>query len=60
LAQSHGELEAYACWQTIAWTRAMGTAAHDFAQAKGFIAPPGYRRHFPEATLLYERSSQSR
>jgi hypothetical protein len=38
----------------------MGTAAHDFAQAKGFIAPPGYRRHFPEATLLYERGSQSR
>lgn len=25
----------------------------DFAQAKGFIAPPGYRRHRPETTLLY-------
>jgi len=24
------------------------------AQAKGFIPPPGYRRHPPEATLLYE------
>ena len=32
----------------------MGTPAPDFAQAKGFIAPPGYRRHRPEATLLYE------
>lgn len=31
----------------------MGMPAHDFAQAKGFVAPPGYRRHRPEATLLY-------
>lgn len=31
----------------------MGAQVHDFAQAKGFIAPPGYRRHQPEATLLY-------
>jgi len=31
----------------------MGVAARDFAQAKGFIAPPGYRRHRREATLLY-------
>lgn len=28
-------------------------AAHDFAQSKGFLVPPGYRRHRPEATLLY-------
>lgn len=28
-------------------------AVDDFAQAKGFIAPPGYRPHQPEATLLY-------
>lgn len=27
--------------------------ARDIAQAKGFIAPPGYRRHRPETTLLY-------
>src|SRR5690606_6674928 len=26
----------------------------DIAQAKGFIAPPGYRRHRPETTLLYQ------
>jgi hypothetical protein len=26
---------------------------HDIAQAKGFIAPPGYAQHRPEATLLY-------
>jgi hypothetical protein len=26
----------------------------DIAQAKGFIAPPGYSRHRPEATLLYQ------
>ena len=31
----------------------MGAPVHDFAQAKGFLAPPGYRRHQPEATLLY-------
>jgi hypothetical protein len=31
----------------------MVAPARDFAQAKGFIAPAGYRRHQPEATLLY-------
>ena len=31
----------------------MGTPVRDFAQARGLIAPPGYRRHRPEATLLY-------
>ena len=32
----------------------MGAPDRDIAQAKDFIAPPGYRRHRPEATLLYE------
>jgi hypothetical protein len=35
----------------------VGRAVHsvcDIAQAKDFIAPPGYRRHRPEATLLYQ------
>ncbi|HEY5568678.1 MAG TPA: hypothetical protein VIM81_15740 [Gammaproteobacteria bacterium] len=32
----------------------MGTAAYDFAHSGGFLAPPGYRRHWPEATLLYQ------
>ena len=32
----------------------MGTPAHDFAQSRGFLAPPGYGRHRPEATLLYQ------
>ena len=27
--------------------------ARDLAEAGGFIAPPGYRRHQPETTLLY-------
>ena len=31
----------------------MLASARDFAQAKGFIAPLGYGRHRPEATLLY-------
>ena len=31
----------------------MVALARDFAQSKGFIEPPGYRRHRPEATLLY-------
>jgi len=31
----------------------MVAMARDFAQAKGFIEPPGYRRHRPESTLLY-------
>jgi hypothetical protein len=31
----------------------MVAMARDFAQAKGFIEPPGYRRHRPETTLLY-------
>jgi len=26
----------------------------DVAQAKDFIAPPGYLRHRPETTLLYQ------
>lgn len=32
----------------------MGLPKRDIAQAKGFIAPPGYQRHRPEATLLYQ------
>ena len=32
----------------------MGSPDRDIAQAKDFIAPPGYRRHRPEATLLYQ------
>lgn len=31
----------------------MGWPGRDIAQAKGFVAPPGYSRHRPEATLLY-------
>jgi len=31
----------------------MGGCARDLAEAKGFIDPPGYRRHRPEETLLY-------
>jgi Transposase zinc-binding domain len=31
----------------------MGWPEPDIAQAAGFIAPPGYQRHRPEATLLY-------
>lgn len=32
----------------------MGAPDRDIAQAKDFIAPPGYRRHRPEATLFYQ------
>jgi ribosomal protein S27E len=32
----------------------MGAPDRDIAQAKGFIAPHGYRRHRPETTLLYQ------
>jgi len=32
----------------------MDAPDRDIAQAKGFIAPHGYRRHRPEATLLYQ------
>ena len=32
----------------------MGAPDRDIAQAKDFIAPPGYRRHRPETTLLYQ------
>jgi len=32
----------------------MDAPDRDIAQAKDFIAPPGYRRHRPEATLLYQ------
>lgn len=32
----------------------MGSLDRVIAQAKDFIAPPGYRRHRPEATLLYQ------
>ena len=32
----------------------MGAPERDIAQAKDFIAPPGYSRHRPEATLLYQ------
>jgi hypothetical protein len=30
----------------------MGLADRDIAQAAGYIAPPGYSRHWPETTLL--------
>ena len=32
----------------------MGEPNRDIAQAKDFIAPPGYQRHRPETTLLYQ------
>jgi len=32
----------------------MDAAVRDISQAKDFIAPPGYSRHRPEATLLYQ------
>jgi len=32
----------------------MGAPGRDIAQAKDFIAPQGYSRHRPEATLLYQ------
>jgi ribosomal protein S27E len=32
----------------------MGAPDRDIEQAKDFIAPPGYRRHRPEATRLYQ------
>ncbi|HNP37745.1 MAG TPA: hypothetical protein PKK10_18030 [Woeseiaceae bacterium] len=32
----------------------MGAMDRDIAQAKDFIAPPGYSRHRPEPTLLYQ------
>ncbi len=32
----------------------MGSPERDISQAKDFIAPPGYSRHRPEATLLYQ------
>jgi len=32
----------------------MGAPDRDIAQAKDFIAPPGYRRHRPETTLLHQ------
>jgi len=32
----------------------MGSPDRDIAQAKDFIAPPGYSRHRPETTLLYQ------
>ncbi len=32
----------------------MGAPDRDIAQAKDFIAPPGYQRHRPETTLLYQ------
>jgi hypothetical protein len=37
----------------------MGAPERDIAQAKDFIAPPGYQRHRPEATLLYRVPAQS-
>lgn len=32
----------------------MGLPDRDIAQAAGFVAPPGYSRHRPETTLLYQ------
>ena len=37
-----------------AGTHGMGEPDRDIAQAKGFIAPPGYSWHRPETTLLYQ------
>lgn len=37
----------------IAGLTGIGAIAQDFAQARGFIDPPGYRRHRPQMTLLY-------
>src|SRR5690606_22886795 len=37
-----------------AGTHGMLASERDIAQAKGFVAPPGYRRHRPETTLLYQ------
>lgn len=37
-----------------AGTHGMVAPERDSAQAKGFVAPPEYRRHRPEATLLYQ------
>lgn len=37
-----------------AGTQGMDVPERDIAQAAAFIAPPGYRRHRPEATLLYQ------
>jgi hypothetical protein len=36
----------------------MGAPERDVAQAKGFIVPYGYRRHRPEATLLYQLAAE--
>ena len=36
----------------------MGAPGRDIAQAKDFIAPQGYSRHRPEATLLYQLVAQ--
>ena len=36
----------------------MGATDRDIAQAKDFIAPPGYQRHRPETTLLYQLVAQ--
>jgi len=36
----------------------MGSPDRDIAQAKDFVAPPGYSRHRPEATLLYQLVAQ--
>jgi hypothetical protein len=38
----------------------MGAPDRDIAQAKDFIVPPGYQRHWPEATLLYRLSHNDR
>jgi hypothetical protein len=38
----------------------MGAPERDIAQAKDFIAPPGYSRHRPEATLLYRLVANNR
>jgi hypothetical protein len=31
----------------------MGVIAQDYAQTRGFIDPPGYRRHRQDTTLVY-------
>lgn len=36
----------------------MGATDRDIAQAKDFIAPPGYQRHRPETTLSYQLVAQ--
>jgi len=40
------------------WTRAMHAAAAAGARAPAFVDPPGYARHRPETTLLFQLVEQ--